>query len=87
MHAVPRSSPWRPADRSGRDEHAEHEELALAPLARALHLVSEYDTVDGKKVPVWLAANDDRPLRAFGVIWTEWTSTRRKAEGEITTDA
>lgn len=24
---------------------------------------------------------------AFAGIWTEWTSTRKKAEGEITTDA
>jgi putative SOS response-associated peptidase YedK len=34
---------------------------------------SEYDTIDGKKVPVWFAFDESRPLLAF-------------AEGEVTAD-
>ncbi|KTR07046.1 hypothetical protein NS365_05205 [Aureimonas ureilytica] len=49
---------------------------------------SEYDTDEnGKKVPVWFAANEERPLMAFAGLWTQWTSTRKKAEGEVTVDA
>lgn len=47
---------------------------------------SEYDTIDGKKVPVWFAADDSRPLLAFAGIWTNWTSVRKAKEGEITAD-
>ncbi|MET0336402.1 MAG: SOS response-associated peptidase family protein, partial [Caulobacter sp.] len=34
---------------------------------------SEYDTIDGKKVPVWFAIDKRRPLLAFAGIWTSWT--------------
>lgn len=47
---------------------------------------SEYDTVDGKKVPVWFAFGAERPLACFAGLWTSWTSTRKKAEGEVTAD-
>ena len=47
---------------------------------------SEYDTVDGRKVPVWFAFGSDRPLACFAGLWTSWTSTRKKAEGEVTAD-
>jgi putative SOS response-associated peptidase YedK len=47
---------------------------------------SEYDTVDGKKVPTWFAGSHDRPLMAFAGIWTTWTSTRKVKEGEVTAD-
>lgn len=47
---------------------------------------SEYDTVDGKKVPVWFAFGEARPLACFAGLWTSWTSTRKKAEGEVTAD-
>jgi len=47
---------------------------------------SEYTTKDGKKVPVWFALDDDRPLAVFAGVWTTWTSTRKKAEGEVTCD-
>jgi putative SOS response-associated peptidase YedK len=47
---------------------------------------SEYDTVDGKKVPVWFALGEERPLAVFAGLWTSWTSTRKKAEGEVTAD-
>ncbi|WP_152045026.1 SOS response-associated peptidase [Aureimonas psammosilenae] len=47
---------------------------------------SEYDTVDGKKVPVWFALSEDRPLACFAGIWTSWTSVRKVKEGEVTVD-
>ena len=47
---------------------------------------SEYDTIDGKKVPVWFALDETRSLAAFAGIWTNWTSTRKLKEGEITAD-
>ena len=47
---------------------------------------SEYDTIDGKKVPVWFAADESRPLMCFAGIWTNWTSVRKVKEGEVTAD-
>lgn len=47
---------------------------------------SEYDTIDGKKVPVWFAPSEDRPLIAFAGLWTNWTSVRKAKEGEVTID-
>ncbi len=48
---------------------------------------SEYEDVAGKKVPTWFALSEHRPLAVFAGVWTSWTSTRRKAEGEVTVDA
>lgn len=47
---------------------------------------SEYDTIDGKKVPVWFATDRTRPLLSFAGLWTKWTSVRKAREGEITAD-
>jgi putative SOS response-associated peptidase YedK len=47
---------------------------------------SEYDTIEGKKVPVWFAPDESRPLLAFAGLWTNWTSVRKAKEGEITAD-
>ncbi len=48
---------------------------------------SEYETdADGRKVPVWFAAGEDRPLRFFAGIWTNWTSVRKVKEGEVNAD-
>ena len=48
---------------------------------------SEYETgPDGKKIPVWFALNESRPLAAFAGIWTSWTSVRKAKEGEVTAD-
>ena len=47
---------------------------------------SEYDTIDGKKVPVWFASDETRPLLCFAGLWTNWTSVRKVREGEVTTD-
>lgn len=58
------------------------EHRCLVPLTS----FSEYDTIDGKKVPVWFAPDESRPLLAFADLWTNWTSVRKAKEGEITTD-
>ena len=45
----------------------------LGPVNRCLvpfTSFSEYDTVDGKKVPVWFAADAMRPLLSFAGLWT-----------------
>ena len=47
---------------------------------------SEYDTIEGKKTPVWFAADETRPLLSFAGLWTNWTSVRKAKESEITTD-
>src|ERR1700680_880620 len=47
---------------------------------------SEYDTIDGKKVPVWFASDESRPLLCFAGLWTDWTFVRKAKEGEITAD-
>jgi hypothetical protein len=52
----------------------------------AITSFSEYDTIDGKKVPVWFANDASRPLLAFAGLWTNWTSVRKAKEGGITAD-
>lgn len=47
---------------------------------------SEYGTKDGRKVPVWFALNENRPLAFFAGVWTNWTSTRKVSEGEVNAD-
>jgi putative SOS response-associated peptidase YedK len=48
---------------------------------------SEYETgPNGKKIPVWFAVGEDRPLVCFAGVWTNWTSVRRAKEGEVTAD-
>jgi putative SOS response-associated peptidase YedK len=59
-----------------------HGNRCLVPLTS----FSEYDTIDGKKTPVWFALDESRPLAAFAGIWTNWTSVRKPKEGEITAD-
>jgi putative SOS response-associated peptidase YedK len=41
---------------------------------------SEYHTIEGRKVPVWFAPDEGRPLLAFAGLWTNWTGVR-KGEG------
>lgn len=60
------------------------EHRCLVPLTS----FCEYDTApDGRKIPVWFAAQETRPLLAFAGIWTQWTSVRKKSEGEVTVNA
>jgi len=48
---------------------------------------SEYETEPGgKKIPVWFALGEDRPLACFAGIWTNWTSVRKAKEGEVNAD-
>ncbi|WP_345944135.1 MULTISPECIES: SOS response-associated peptidase family protein [unclassified Bradyrhizobium] len=47
---------------------------------------SEYDTIDGKRTPVWFAPDESRPLLAFAGLWTNWTSVQKAKEGEVTAD-
>jgi hypothetical protein len=42
--------------------------------------------MEGKKVPVWFAGNESRPLLCFAGLWTNWTSVRKAKEGGITAD-
>ncbi|ALN75751.1 hypothetical protein M673_23650 (plasmid) [Aureimonas sp. AU20] len=74
-----------------RNTKSPHWRRWLGPAHRCLvpfTSFSEYDTdEDGKKVPVWFAGSEDRPLMAFAGLWTEWTSVRKKAEGEVTVEA
>lgn len=40
-----------------------------------------------KGKPIWFALGPDRPLAFFAGLRTEWTSTRKLKEGEVTVDA
>lgn len=72
-----------------RNVTSKHWKRWLGPESRCLvpfTSFSEYDTIDGKKVPVWFAPDESRPLLAFAGIWTNWTSVRKAKEGEINAD-
>jgi len=72
-----------------RNTSSAHWKRWLGPANRCLvpfTSFSEYDTIDGKKVPVWFAADESRPLLCFAGIWTSWTSVRKAREGEVTAD-
>jgi putative SOS response-associated peptidase YedK len=72
-----------------RNVSSAHWKRWLSPANRCLvpfTSFAEYDTIDGKKVPVWFAADESRPLMCFAGIWTNWTSVRKAREGEVTTD-
>ncbi len=49
---------------------------------------AEPDTRPGpkKSKPIWFALGTDRPLAFFAGIRTEWTSTRKLKDGEVTVD-
>lgn len=72
-----------------RNTASKHWQRWLGPENRCLvpfTSFSEYDTIDGKKVPVWFAIDESRPLVAFAGLWTNWTCVRKAKEGEITAD-
>lgn len=59
----------------------------LKPESRCLvpfSSFSEFNKAAGGDV--WFALDESRPLAFFAGIWTTWTSVRKKAEGEVTTD-
>ena len=41
---------------------------------------SEYDAIDGKKAPVWFAADESRPLLCCAGLWTTCTSVRARSQ-------
>ena len=72
-----------------RNVSSSHWKRWLGPESRCLApftSFSEYDTIDGKKVPVWFASDENRPLLCFAGLWTNWTSVRKAKEGEVTAD-
>jgi putative SOS response-associated peptidase YedK len=72
-----------------RNVSSAHWKRWLSPESRCLvpfTSFSEYYTVAGKKLPVWFAANESRPLLCFAGLWTNWTCVRKVKEGEITCD-
>jgi putative SOS response-associated peptidase YedK len=72
-----------------RNVSSAHWKRWLGPANRCLipfTSFSEYDTIDGRKVPVWFALDESRPLLCFAGIWTNWTSVRKAREGEVTAD-
>ncbi len=44
------------------------------------------DPETGRKGNHWFATDEDRSLFVFAGIWTNWTSTRKLKEGEVTAD-
>jgi putative SOS response-associated peptidase YedK len=63
-----------------RNTSSAHWQRWLGPENRCLvpfTSFSEYDTIDGKKVPVWFALDESRPLLAFAGLWTNWTRVRK----------
>lgn len=72
-----------------RNTSSSHWKRWLGPESRCLvpfSSFSEYDTIDGKKVPVWFALDDTRPLICFAGIWTNWTCVRKAKEGMVTSN-
>jgi putative SOS response-associated peptidase YedK len=72
-----------------RNVSSAHWKRWLGPESRCLvpfTSFSEYDTIDGKKVPVWFAPDESRPLLAFAGLWKNWSSVRKAKEGEVTAD-
>jgi putative SOS response-associated peptidase YedK len=72
-----------------RNVNSAHWRRWLGPENRCLvpfNSFAEYDTIDGRKVPVWFAVDESRPLLRFAGLWTSWTSVRKAKEGEVTAD-
>jgi putative SOS response-associated peptidase YedK len=72
-----------------RNTSSKHWQRWLGPENRCLvsfTSFSEYVTIDGKKVPVWFAIDESRPLFAFAGIWVNWTCVRKAKEGEVSAD-
>ena len=63
----------------------------LGPEHRCLIPFTSFSELDQRRgsprnSPVWFALGCDRPLAFFAGLRTEWTSTRKLKEGEITTE-
>ena len=59
----------------------------LGPANRCLVYFTSFSeyvtTAEAKKVPMWFAAGENRPLMACAGIWTNWTRVRKTKEGEV----
>lgn len=73
-----------------RNTASPHSRCRLGPANRCIAPFTsfpEYETgLDGKKIPVWFALGEYRPLAGFAGIWTNWTSVRKAKEGKIDAD-
>ena len=73
-----------------RNTKSPHWRRWLSPPSRCLVPFTSFSepgrSADGKSEPVWFALGEDRPLAFFAGMWTQWTSTRKVAEGEVTCD-
>jgi putative SOS response-associated peptidase YedK len=62
----------------------------LGPESRCLVPFTSFSenelTPGGSKQPIWFAFDSDRPLAFFAGIRTQWTSTRKVREGEVTAE-
>lgn len=70
-----------------RNTSSPHWRRWLKPESRCLvpfSSFSEFNKAAGGDV--WFALDESRPLAFFAGIWTNWTSVRKKAEGEVTAD-
>lgn len=61
------------------------EHRCLVPFTSFAEPDSRLALTNGK--PIWFALGPDRPLAFFAGLRTEWTSTRKLKEGEVTVDA
>jgi putative SOS response-associated peptidase YedK len=68
-----------------RNGSSKHWQRWLGPANRCvapLTSFSEYETAaDGKKVPVWFALDESRPLAVFAGIWTTWSCVCKASRG------
>ena len=73
-----------------RNTKSPHWRRWLSPSSRCLVPFTSFSepgrSANGKSEPVWFALSADRPLAFFAGVWTQWTSTRKVAEGEVTCD-
>lgn len=70
-----------------RNTSSPHWRRWLKPESRCLVPFSSFSEFNkGAGGDVWFALDESRPLAFFAGIWTTWTSVRKKAEGEVTTD-
>lgn len=73
-----------------RNTSSPHWRRWLAPASRCLVPFTSFSEPgvndEGKSEPVWLAFDEERPLAFFAGIHTNWTCTRKLAEGEINCD-
>nr|WP_062204871.1 SOS response-associated peptidase family protein [Aureimonas sp. AU12] len=49
--------------------------------------LAQYETTpERRKLPVWYAVDESRPLMVFAGVWCRWTGVRKVEEGEVSVD-